>query len=129
MLKNKSVLDKFDLVEELEDQIAETINGGITIRNTLFQQKSILVINPANLNTTSYQLQAGGQIQVPGGENLFFVWDQDNVANTWDLAIKGGFISTDYLELSTDANGKVTLDYDLAGGGGQFFISSIATSP
>ena len=34
MLQNKSVLEKFDLVEELDSQAAETISGGLTYMST-----------------------------------------------------------------------------------------------
>lgn len=109
MLKDKNILDKFDLVEELEERVAETINGGLNVRNDRPYRKTLFVLNPNNSTCQVYQINSGAT-QTILGESLFYVWDkQPGVA--WDFGIRGGFLSTDNLVLK-DVSGQDILDYD-----------------
>ncbi len=109
MLKDESILEKFDLVEELEDKIAETINGGLNVKNDRPYRKTLFVLNPNNSTAQIYQINSGAT-QTILGENLFFVWDKQPGA-AWDFDIRGGFLSSDQLVLRNDS-GQDILDYD-----------------
>ena len=102
MLKDKSILEKFDLVEELEDKIAERVNG--VIENETDGRLSVFWLRIRSGESGILSIRAGDTATVDkSGLNL--VYDGDPIRGSWKPVLAEGIYDReDRLSLVIDAD-------------------------
>ena len=118
MLKDKNILEEFNLVEEIEDKTAEEINGGITVYNELANRKAIGVYDPLTQKTQVHVIAGKGTARFHISGNSFLFYDRDNTVGYQMTWVFGGHqpISNDtVLTMNLGDDGLVYVGGVLAG--------------
>lgn len=97
--KNKSLLEQFDLVEQLDNRAAQTFNGGVTVHNETGSRQTLYWIHSLSGKC--------GRLTLPDGESgtvyrneVTLIYDRNPYRGQWDPIIaEGSYDKEDVLTL------------------------------
>ena len=86
MLKNKSLVDQFDLVEQLDDRTAQAINGGVSIKNETGSKQTLYWIHPLSGKCGRLTLRDGVSGTVDKND-VTIIYDRNPYRGQWEPMI------------------------------------------